>query len=314
MEKIPVYLFTGFLESGKTKMIQESLEDKKFNSGEKTLLLVCEEGIEEYDPEAFWGKNVNLRTIDAENDLTAERLRTLADEHKIDRVIVEYNGMWQIDRLYAAMPDDWAVYQEMMFADATTINSYNTNMRSLVVDKISGCEMVVFNRCPHDVDKEALHKLVRGISRKAQILYEYTDGEMEYDTIEDPLPFDLEADVIEIKDDDYAIWYRDMAEDMKKYVGKTLKFRGIVARDPSLSANEAVVGRHVMTCCADDIAYNGLICRFKSPVKFNTRDWVIVTAKLSLEKHKLYRGQGPMLTVVDWAISSAPAQEVATFY
>ena len=60
--RLPVYLFTGFLEGGKTHIIQESMEDKKFNSGEKTLLLVCEEGIEEYNPEAFWGKNVNFIT------------------------------------------------------------------------------------------------------------------------------------------------------------------------------------------------------------------------------------------------------------
>ena len=49
--QIPVYLFTGFLEGGKTKFIQETLEDGRFNKGEPTLLLVCEEGIEEYAPE-----------------------------------------------------------------------------------------------------------------------------------------------------------------------------------------------------------------------------------------------------------------------
>lgn len=314
MKDLPVYLFTGFLEAGKTKMIQESLEDKNFNSGEKTLLIVCEEGIEEYNPEAFWGKNVNIRTLESEDELTTEKLTALEKEHKTERVIVEYNGMWQLSKFYNAMPDNWAVYQEMMFADATTINSYNANMRSLVVDKLSGCEMVVFNRCPRDVDKEALHKLVRGVSRRAQILYEFNDGEMEYDNIEDPLPFDLTADVIEIKDEDYALWYRDMSEDMKKYVGKTVKFRGIVARDPSLAPNEIVIGRHVMTCCVEDIAYNGLVCRFPSAVNLRSRDWIFVTAKLNLEKHKLYRGQGPILVASDWAVSSAPAQEVATFY
>ena len=47
MQQIPMYVFTGFLESGKTKFIQETLEDPRFNSGEKTLLLVLEEGEEE---------------------------------------------------------------------------------------------------------------------------------------------------------------------------------------------------------------------------------------------------------------------------
>ena len=47
--EIPVYLFTGFLDSGKTKFIQETLEDVNFNNGEKILLVVCEEGEEEYN-------------------------------------------------------------------------------------------------------------------------------------------------------------------------------------------------------------------------------------------------------------------------
>ena len=47
-KEIPVYLFVGFLESGKTKFIQETFEDPNFDSGDKTLLLICEEGEEEY--------------------------------------------------------------------------------------------------------------------------------------------------------------------------------------------------------------------------------------------------------------------------
>ena len=67
--KMPVMLFTGFLESGKTKFIQETLEDKRFNDKEKTLLIVCEEGIEEYEPEKFSGKNVVIEVIEEEDDV-----------------------------------------------------------------------------------------------------------------------------------------------------------------------------------------------------------------------------------------------------
>ena len=67
---IPVYLFTGFLESGKTKFIQETLEDKRFNGkGERTLLLVCEEGVEEYTPDSFASPNVFLELVEEESDL-----------------------------------------------------------------------------------------------------------------------------------------------------------------------------------------------------------------------------------------------------
>ena len=40
IKDVPVFLFTGFLESGKTKFIQETLEEKRFKSGESKLIIV----------------------------------------------------------------------------------------------------------------------------------------------------------------------------------------------------------------------------------------------------------------------------------
>ena len=315
MKEIPVYLFTGFLESGKTKFIQETLEDKRFNKGERTLLLVCEEGEEEYVPERFSGENVFIQYIEDTGRFTPDRLSAMVKRNKADRVVVEYNGMWQLSEFYNALPDDWTVYQEMMFADSTTFVNYNANMRSLVVDKLQGCELVIFNRCTDATDKMPLHKIVRGISRRADIAYDYVDGHVEYDDIEDPLPFDIEAPVIVIGDRDFALWYRDLSEEMDSYEGKTVHVKGLVARDGKLGKNAVVIGRHIMTCCADDIAYSGLVCNFSAPVSLKTRDWITVTAKIALEPHKLYGGRrGPVRYATEYAISSAPTQEVATFY
>jgi hypothetical protein len=197
-----------------------------------------------------------------------------------------------------------------MFADANTFLSYNTNMRQLMVDKLLNCEMVVLNRTPANIDKEEIHKVVRGVSRRAAITYDYPDGHVEYDEIEDPLPYDLEADVVVIKDEDYAVFYRDLSEEMNRYNGKTVKFKGIVARD---GAN-ILAGRHVMTCCADDIAYHPLVCIFEKAPNLETRDWVTLTGKIKVEKHKLYRGEGPVLYVTATDFAVPPAQEVATFY
>ena len=61
--EIPVYLFAGFLESGKTKFMQETLEDKRFHKNEKTLVLVCEEGIEEFDPSRIPSKDIHFEVI-----------------------------------------------------------------------------------------------------------------------------------------------------------------------------------------------------------------------------------------------------------
>ena len=311
---IPVYLFTGFLESGKTKFIQETLEDERFNSGEKTLLIICEEGEEEYEPSSFSGKNVSIKMVDKKEDLTAEVLSAWQKETRSERVIVEYNGMWTLDAFYNAMPQKWAVYQEMMFADASTFVSYNANMRSLVVDKLKSAEIVIFNRYDSSIDKLPLHKIVRGISRRSAIVYEYKDGSTEEDDIEDPLPFDVNAPVIEIADTDYALWYRDMMEDTGKYNGKTVKFKGIIARDKKLGDSTFVAGRHVMTCCAEDVQYAGLIAECETPcMSLKTGDWIMITATVSVEKHKAYKGVGPILRVKEYAATTEPAEKVVTF-
>ena len=312
--EIPVYLFTGFLEAGKTRFIAETMRDPNFNDGKrKYLIILCEEGEEEFDPVDF-GDNVSYATFDDEARLTPDRLSAMQKRAGADVVVVEYNGMWTLDRFYNALPENWMVYQEIFIVDSTTAISYNANMRQLMVDKLTSSEMVVFNRVTAATDKMALHKLVRGISRKANICYEDTDGEIEFDQIEDPLPFDINADVIDIKDEDFAIFYRDMTEDFTKYNGKTLRFKGIVALDSSLPAGNYAIGRHIMTCCADDIAYRGVVAKGMGGLKLATRDWVIVEGKIAEEYSKLYRGRGPVLTVSKTQRAEKPTEEVATFY
>lgn len=313
--QIPVYVFTGFLEGGKTHIIQESLENENFNRGDRTLIIQCEEGIDELDPAKFAAPNCYLATLEDPSELTAANLTAMQKKYKADLVIIEYNGMWMLNTLYENLPDNWAIFQQMMFADANTFIAYNQNMRQLMVDKLMDCEMVVLTRTPADIDKEEVHRIVRGVSRSAQISYDYPDGHVEYDEIEDPLPFDMDAPIIEIKDEDFAVWYRDLSEEMEKYDGKTVRFKGLVARDGKLPKTAAVVGRHIMTCCAEDIAYNGLICHFSAPTTLKTRDWVIVTATVKLEPHKLYGNRtGPVLYATDCALTAPPKQEVATFY
>lgn len=310
---VSVYLFTGFLEAGKTKFIEETMKDPEFNDGKRKYLIIsCEDGEEELTPDMF-GQNVSFSSFDDEQRLTTDRLSAMQKRANAEIVVVEYNGMWSLDKFYNALPEGWVVYQEIMIADSTTILSYNANMRQLVVDKLTSCEMVVFNRTTDATDRMPLHKLVRGVSRKANICYEDLNGEVDFDDIEDPLPYDLEAPVIEIKDEDFAIFYRDMSEDMEKYKGKTIRFKGIAVRDPSLPASMFAVGRHVMTCCEDDITYRGLVAK-RSKETVNTRDWVIVEGVLVEEYSKLYDGMGPVLDLRSVVKAEKPVQELATFY
>ncbi|MGE4484621.1 MAG: GTPase [Oscillospiraceae bacterium] len=314
--EIPVYLFTGFLESGKTKFIQETLEDKRFNTGEKTLLLICEEGIEEYDPSRFYGKNVYLEKLTEMEDLRPEKLEGLCKAHNCERVVIEFNGMWMLDDLYNNMPESWNVYQEIAFADSETFLNYNANMRTLVYDKLKSCELIVFNRFKYESLKLEFHRIVRAVGRRADIIYEDPAGNVKYDDIVDPLPFDLDAPVIEIKDGDYAVWYRDVTEEMKKYDGKTVRVQGIADKTVKMPPDSFVFGRRMMTCCIQDIRFAGFACIWNAEKmgELDDQQWITLTAKIKLEKHRAYGKKGPVFHVVSAERAAVPEQEVATFY
>ncbi|MBQ5870732.1 MAG: hypothetical protein IIW57_07250 [Lachnospiraceae bacterium] len=311
---IPVYLFTGFLESGKTKFIQETLCDERFNKGEKTLLLVCEEGVEEYEPDEFSGENVFIKIVEEESELSEELLRSFIKETDAERVVVEYNGMWMLDSLYQAMPEEWVVYQEFMFADATTFLTYNQNMRQLTYDKLKSCELVVFNRFTREMDKMPYHKIVRGASRRADIAYEYAPDDVEYDDIEDPLPFDINAPVIEIGVNDYAIWYRDLTENPSNYEGKTIKVLCRALTRKKLPSKTFIVGRHVMTCCIEDTQFAALVCQWDQASKVINDSWVTLTAKIHYKFHVAYKQKGPVLTCIEMEPAEAPENSIATFF
>ena len=314
MQQIPVYAFTGFLDSGKTKFIQETLEDPRFNAGERTLLLIFEEGEEEYDISTYPHKNVYIEVLDQQT-VTTKELQALGKKHKAQRVVLELNGMQQVGDLYVRLPENWAVAQEVMFADATTIMTYNANMRNLVMDKLVGAQMVVFNRLTPGEDIMPYHKLARAASRNIDILYDYTDGTTQLDDIVDPLPFDINAPVIQIMDEDFALWYRDMTAEPEKYHGKEVVFKAQVAMLRREKDNMFAPGRFVMTCCVDDIQFCGIPCRYTGARTLESRSWVMVQAKITAEKHPLYKGDlGPVLTAIRVDRNADPAEpDVATF-
>ena len=313
MTQIPVYAFTGFLDSGKTKFIQETLEDERFNAGERTLLLVFEEGEEEFDFSTYPHQNVYLEVLDQET-VTEKDLKALMKKHRPERIVAELNGMQLVGDLYARFPEEWVIAQEVMFADSTTFMAYNANMRNLVMDKLTGAQMVVFNRLEKDADIMPFHKIARAASRRVDIMYEFTDGSTQFDDIEDPLPFDINAPIIEVGDDDYALWYRDVSEEPEKYAGKTVRFKGQVAMLRRDKNGMFAPGRFVMTCCVDDIQFCGLPCKYDAAKDLKPRAWVMVEAIITAEKHRLYKGDiGPVLTALTVTDAAPAVEDVCTF-
>ena len=310
---IPVYLFTGFLGSGKTTFAEDLFSDKDFNEGEKTLLLLCEEGEKEYVPSEFAFPNVIIEKIEKESDLQMKVLKDMESKYDIDRVVVEYNGMWMLESLFKALPKNWLIYQEVTFFDAETFLIFNQNMRQQTFNKLKTAELVVFNRCQKGFDKMAFHKEVRIANRKSQIIYEYGPDDVEPDTIEDVFPYDISLDEITVEDRDYALWYADINENPENYDGKILNIRMRIAMTHQLPGDKFALGRHVMTCCIDDIQFAALVAKYLGNENYKIGEWVKVRCKVRIEMEKEYGKKGPVLYVKELIITSPPKEEVATF-
>ncbi len=311
---LPVFLFTGFLDAGKTTFIQSMLEDPQFNEGQRTLLLLCEEGEEELIPERYSIDHVTVHTVDSVADLTPDKMSLWQRKAAASRIIIEYNGMWQMNDLFDRLPENWGIAQETMLVDASTIAAYNANMRQLVFDKLNTAELVVFNRVEPGADRMELHKLVRAVSRGAQIVYDLTDGTSEEDDIVDPLPFDINAPVVEIEDRDFALFYQDLCEETEKYEGKTVRYKGLIANNARMPNDTFLAGRHIMTCCEADIRYCPLVCRWGMAKSLPHQSWYTVEGKIAIKFSNIYGKKGPVLFVKSVEKAEKPDQPVATFY
>lgn len=313
MHEVGVYIFCGFLEAGKTTFISNALASEELDTGEKTALFVFEDGEEEYEEKKL--KNTDVFHLD-KNFITLDKMSKAETDGDYTRIFVEYNGMWELGDFLDAMPENWVVCQIMAIFDCTNILIYNANMRQLVFDKIQYADLIVFNRYKSGDDKTPYHKIVRGISRNNDIIYENEHKEIERDDIEDPLPFDVNAPIIEIEDRDYAYFYRELTENMRAYHGKTVRFLCVTAYDRSLGKTTVVVGRHIMTCCEADTKYCGLVCEHNGSRSFATGQWYYLTAKICVNKHKVYGGEGPILLAMKFEKATEPAPEdvVTMFY
>ena len=315
-KQIPMFLFTGFLDSGKTTFVESTLEDKRFNDGKQRILVIrCEQGDEEYDLSAIGGENVFIRDVEDEEELNEVNFQRWAAETSADRVMVEYNGMWMLQQLFDIMPDNWIIAQEITFADSNMFSVYNANMRNLVFDKLKMCNVIQFNRCDDKTDTDLLHKAVRQCNRRCDIFYEYGDGKNVYDEKKDPLPFDMNAPVISIEDRDFAYFYAEIMENGKNFEKKTVEFTGFYPDSKkTLPEGMFVAGRLLMNCCAADTQFAGIACfcaKDKCPAK---ESWFRVRGKIRLQRDHLFSGKVPMMDVISIVPVSEPEDPVATFY
>ena len=315
-KEIPVYVFTGFMDSGKTTLIQETLFENDFaNEGEdKILIIACEDGDVEYDTEKLKTVNARVATIDSEEEFTLDRLNELQQQYQPDVIFIEYNGTWESAHIYdEELPEGWLIAQSLATVDATTFEMYLGNMRTMMMEQLFKAEVVIFNRCTDATPKTKFRGQIKSMNRPAQIVYERADGSI--DDSPEELPFDLDAPIIEVTDADYAIWFMDCMETPKKYDGKTVHFTGLVynPNDGKLRKDVFVPGRFAMTCCVEDIQFLGMKCKSDIAGTLAHKSWIDITAKIKVEFAKEYKGKGPVLYPVSINPCDKPEDELVYF-
>lgn len=292
---VMVYLMTGFLDSGKTQFLKFTLEQDYFQIDGKTLLILCEEGEEEYDPMEMLKYGVVIEHAEDQEMLTEQWLRELDRKHEPERVVIEYNGMWKVsDFEKMKLPVKWKMEQKLTTVDASTFQMYLTNLKPLFVEMVKGAELVLFNRCTDIGPLAGYRRSVKVVSPQAEVIFEDEEGEIE-NIFEDEVPYDLSAPVIQIQKEDYGIWYVDMMENPDRYRGKIVEYTAKVLKPKTFPSKVFFPGRMAMTCCADDTSFLGYICRSAYAPKLKAGDWVKIRAKVRFANLTIYRGEGPVL-------------------
>ena len=304
-------MINGFLDSGKTAFIEYTISQPYFQTRGQTLLIVCEEGENEYDPELLKKAHAVMETIEEEKDFTPQTLIGFEKKHRPTRVLIEFNGMWNSKNV--KYPWHWKMEQQITMIDGSTFASYFTNMKSLLAEHIRKSEMILMNRCDGIMDKIASYKRnIKAINQTADIIFEDKNGEINV-TLEEDLPYDINADTIDLNDTAYGVWYIDVLDNAQRYVGKTVSYVGQVLKPAEFPAGYFVPGRMAMTCCADDMAFLGYACKYAGTNELKDKDWVKVKAKVGIEYFEDYGREGPVLSALSIEKTAAPKDPVISF-
>ncbi len=310
--EIPVYLFTGFMDSGKTTLVKETLFENNFGDGASGVLIMCEDGDIEYDEAMLQKFNLKLVAVEDEEDFTEAKLQEIQNLYHPEQVFIEYNGTWGSDKiLEAKLPKDWVIVQALATVDSTTFDMYMSNMRAMMQEQVFAADVVIFNRTDDETDRGSLRRQIKNINRKAQVVFERKDGTIDERPIE--LPFDIDQEVIELSDMDYAIWFMDATENYKKYDGKKVKFLALVYNPENLKKGMMVPGRFAMTCCIEDVQFIGFKCKYDKEDQIPHKSWITITAQIKVEFAREYKGKGPVLYPISIEPAEKPEDELVYF-
>ena len=264
----------------------------------------------EYDDDLLKKSRTVVELIESEEDFNPNHLLELEKKYKPERIIVEYNGMWNFKNM--KMPWHWKIEQQITTIDGSTFPNYYTNMRSLLAEMVRNSEMIIFNRCDGISDLSSYKRNIKAVNPRADIIFEDANGEIT-EIMEDDLPYDLKQEVLTLDDYGYGIWYLDSMDHLERYIGKKVEFTAMVLKPEEFSENYFVPGRMAMTCCADDMAFLGYPCEYKGVEQLTQKEWVKVKALVAKEYREEYQGEGPVLHAVSVEKTKAPKNPVISF-
>ena len=115
-----------------------------------------------------------------------------------------------------------------------------------------------------------------------------------------------------IGDEDFGTFYLDALEHPERYDGKRIHARGRAFRMEDMPKNCYVFGRHVMTCCAEDIGGIGFLCQFKGEPP-RTNDWIFLDAKVEKSFSPLHNTDAIILIEEKVTKANPPKEELVYF-
>lgn len=310
---IKTYFINGFLDSGKTTFIKELLGQNYFKTKEKTLLILCEDGEEEYELDMLEEDNIFIKKIGAEKFFSADNITRIEREIHPTRVIVEYNGMWKRNDL--VFPWYWDKPIEIAVFNAEIFEVYEKNMKFQIANQIRYADMAIFNRCDSVIDKLSIFKRqIKAVTPEIKVVFNGEKRELDIRSDED-LPYDIKSNEISLTDDTYAVFYLDVMENVKKYLGKMVNLTGKIMRMSEEYPEMWIIGRFALTCCSEDLSLFGFICESvcaESDAKVG--DWVNIRAYIDKDYAKKLNISYPVLNIVSCEKCQVPEREIVNIY
>lgn len=309
-EPIPVFVVTGFLDSGKTTLVKGTLMEQEWIEPELTLLICCEEGEEEYSEEYLDENEMVLLNIEEMEQLNTEFFKNCEKNYHPTQVVIEYNGMWKLQELLMIKyPRNWQLQGVYSTVNGLTLDMYLKNMRNILMEQLTESELIVVNRCPEGTDRSGFRRALKVQNPMAQLIFEGTDGNIIQPSEED-LPYDVKGDKIIIEDMDFGIWYVDAYDHPNLYLGKDIEFVAQAFHPKGMSQDMFVPVRKIMTCCADDIRYYGYPCKVPAKTEIPFKKWIRICARFEFEAVTSFGNEQPVLYLKHMEPAEKPEEDV----